>query len=176
MKIRLYKKYILLLPETLKYKELYLQCNTSKQIRKTGKWYKDRSLGINTISSTVKELTGDLVLERFYTNHSLRHSCGTILHNNDVPDQVIREHTGHRSDAINGYRHTSKATKCKVSSLFNDSVPLEHCGDVSPKEKGVLRPLKLYELKAMRDGTVDLDESDENVKNVKFDITVNIKK
>ena len=50
----------------------------------------------------------------------MRHTCVTILGNNDVPDQVVREYTGHRSDSINSYRHTGKAMKCKVSSFLND--------------------------------------------------------
>ena len=62
--------------------------------------------------------------------------CGTILHNNDVPDQVVRKHTGHRSNAIDGYRYTSKATKHGVSSLINDYVPIEvHKMSLHPKKK-----------------------------------------
>ena len=107
----------------LKYKELYLQCNSMKQVVLQGKdWYKDKAIGINTISSTVKRLVFSVGLQGYYTNHSLRHTCASFLYNDteNVPEQVIAEQTGHRSLAIRNYKHTKQDLKRKVRKILTD--------------------------------------------------------
>ena len=145
--------------------ELYLQSVSQKQIRLTGKWYRDRTLGINTICNTVKHLTGDCGIEGFFTNLSMRHTCATILGNNDVPDQVVHEHSGHRSDSIKSYRHNGKAMKRKVSSLLNDY-----------PQSNVPQVLKNTDLKAIHNSnSSECNGDNDNVKKVKVDIMLNIK-
>ena len=101
--VGLYKKYVHLLPRTMKYFELYLQANSQKQVLQTGLWYRDRAIEINTISHMVKDLFLSAGIDGYFTNHSLRHTAVTLLHNKEVPEQTIAEVNGHRSLAIRRY-------------------------------------------------------------------------
>ena len=95
--VALYKKYIEMLPKTLAYSQLYLQANTAKCIKAGGLWFKDKAIGINTLAKTMKTMAKEAKIESFLTNHSLRASCATVLHNDEcnLPEQVIAECTGH---------------------------------------------------------------------------------
>ena len=59
-------------------------------------------------------------MEGFFTNHSLRSSCATILYNDpaNIPEQAIAERTGHRSLAIRSYKRTQHELKRKVSDIL----------------------------------------------------------
>ena len=126
--------------------------------------------------------------QAFSTNHSLRHTAATLLHNDDsnLSEQVIAERTGHRSPAIRRYKHTKSNLKRKVSSILTDSKSSQDgqsvicTPSVQLSQPPKLAPMKNSTLKAMRDGiTCSQSESheidDSNVKRVKLDITVNIK-
>ena len=61
-----------------------------------------------TLRNVVKKVMGVIVIS-FIDSHSLRRSWATKLYNNGVPEQVIRETTGHQSvegvRAYNLYAH-----------------------------------------------------------------------
>ena len=48
--------------------------------------------------------------EGYYTNHSLRATAVSSLFQNDVDDKLIKGVTGHRSDALQGYKRETRAT------------------------------------------------------------------
>jgi hypothetical protein len=52
-----------------------------------------------------------------YTNHSLRAITETRLYNEDVPEQLIKEQKGYRSNDIFDYKHPSDAYTSAVSSV-----------------------------------------------------------
>ena len=150
--VRLYKKYIEKLPNTLKYKELYPQCNSLKNIQLCGmSWY---PVGINTLSATVKKLALAVGIDVFFTNHSLCHTCASFLYSDqeNCPEQVIAEQTGHRSLAIRKYKHTKKDLKCKVSSVLTDGLSVKQNAETSMVSSCSSSSVKLFknsELKAM---------------------------
>lgn len=81
----------------------------------TSQWYADVRVGVNTISKVVKTLCGKAGMEGFYTNHSLRATAATRMYEADLPEQLICEKTGHRSDAVRSYKRTGPAQEQAAS-------------------------------------------------------------
>ena len=72
-------------------------------------WYS--MVGLNILKKTIQNLLKNAKLDGFFTNHSLRRSWTTRLFNNGVDRKLVKEYTGHRSDAVDAYQVTSdKAT------------------------------------------------------------------
>ena len=106
--IRLYKKYVSLLPDDRKSDALYKYSLASS--RRTGHtWYCDKPLGINTINKTVKNLMAEIGKVGHFTNHSLRVSAATRMYSEGVDEQVLKECMGHRSDAVRAYTKTPES-------------------------------------------------------------------
>lgn len=62
-------------------------------------------------------LCKDAGFSGFYTNHSLRATAATRLYEAGVDEQLICEKTGHRSNAIRGYKRTSDLQQKGVSDI-----------------------------------------------------------
>ena len=149
---------------------LYLQVNTKKNIKKGQCWFLYSPIRKNTLGKVVGKVTSAAKLDGYFTNHSLRSTCTTVLYNDDsnLPEQVIAERTGHRSLAIRSYKRTKDALKRKVSNILTDMSAGVDSNDhdrIDCKQVK-LEPMKHSVLKEMRDG---------NVKNVKLDICVSLK-
>ena len=93
----LFKKYVGLLPQTLSCKKFYLR---PRKIPLPNVWYCDQLYGVNKIKTTVKEICKSGGLEGNFTNHSLRATCASRLFDQNVPEQIIKEITGHKSDCV----------------------------------------------------------------------------
>ena len=67
-------------------------------------------------------------VEGYYTNHSLRATTVSRLFQNDVGDKLIKEVTGHRSDALQGYKKETEEQLLKVSKIVQGQcfTQLEH--------------------------------------------------
>ena len=92
--VRLVKKYVRLLPESKRCSKMYLRV---KKVPTACTWYCDQPYGINKIKTTVKVLCKEAGLEGKFTNHSLRATCASRMFDKNVPEQIIKETTGHRS-------------------------------------------------------------------------------
>ena len=62
-------------------------------------WYENRPLGVNKLSTTMKEISKDAGLSRIYTNHSVRATAITLWANAGLSDREIMALSGHRSEA-----------------------------------------------------------------------------
>ena len=178
--VRYYKKYISMLPQTYKFKELYLQSNSKKAICNGQTCFKDHPIGINTLSTTMKELAKEAGIEGFITNHSLRASCATGLYNDEgnIPGQVIAETTGHCSNSIRSYKRTKKGLKRKVSNILTDlSSGKSHVSAIENVQAVQKSPLDLSICKGGEMGVAPKQVCyGSEVQNVKLDITVSVKK
>ena len=105
--VRLYKKYVSLLPQDLKSSALY-KYSLARGRRSGHTWYTDKPLGINTVSKTVKSMMQKIGAEGCFTNHSLRVSAATCMFSSGIEEQIVKERTGHRSDAVRAYKRTSE--------------------------------------------------------------------
>ena len=74
-------------------------------------------LGHNKLNSMMKTRMSEAGVEGYYTNHSLRATAVSRLFQNDVDDNLIKGVTGHRSDALQGYKRETEEQLLKVSKI-----------------------------------------------------------
>ena len=56
----------------------------------------------------------------FHTNHSLRATAATRLYHAGVDEQMVMEHTGHRSlEGVRTYKRISKQQRAALSDILN---------------------------------------------------------
>ena len=55
-----------------------------------------------------------------FTNHSLRATAASRMYQDGVPEKFIKEITGHKSDVVCCYEHTSDSMKRKVSATMSN--------------------------------------------------------
>ncbi len=104
--VRLFLKYTALLPVNGRSEALYKYPLSNKKL--TGKtWYTDKPVGVNSLKKIVSTLAKEAGLVGHFTNHSLRAMAATRMYNGGVDEQVIKEITGHKSDSVRAYKHTS---------------------------------------------------------------------
>ena len=58
-----------------------------------------------------------------FSNHSLRATAASQLYNANVDEQLISEVTGHRSNAVRGYKRTSSDQLKSVSNILYGQGP-----------------------------------------------------
>ena len=118
--VRLYKKYIKLLPETVRCKKLYLRPRKNYNGRV---WFCDQPYGVNKIKTTVKQLCAEAGITGKFTNHSLRATCASRMFASNVPEQIIKEVTGHKSDCVRTYKRTNENLREVASHTVSNSKP-----------------------------------------------------
>lgn len=80
--------------------------------------YQKAAMGINTLNKILPDmLCREAGLKR-KTSHSLRVTCATRLFQESVPEKLIRERTGHRSNALFRYEKKSVEQERNVSDLL----------------------------------------------------------
>lgn len=103
--VRLYEKYIGRLPLGGKHGELYLH---AKRVPLPNQWYENRCLGINIIHTIVKCLCNLAGFEGgSFSNQSLRATSCTRMFDKNQDKQVIKQVSGHMSNAVRIYKTTS---------------------------------------------------------------------
>ena len=115
--VRLTEKYMSLCPNYQKKKNFYLKAKpktTPKQ------WYSCQVVGTNSIAKVVKELMKEARIEGFFTNHSLRRTGSTRLFRGGVERKLVKEVTGHRSDAVDSYQITSDMQRQEMSKIIQN--------------------------------------------------------
>ncbi len=105
--VRLFQKYVSLLPKNPKSSALYKY--GLRSLKSPVTWYADKPVGVNILKKTVSHLTAGAGLCGHFTNHSLCATAATRLFHKGFDEQVIKEVTRHRSDAVRLYKRTSKS-------------------------------------------------------------------
>ena len=127
--VHLVDKYISLCPDVGvgKKANFYLRglekCNPAQ-------WYGEAPVGKNTLTKVVKKLLKSANLDGYFTNHSLHQTSAMRLFQAGIDGKIVREITGHASDAINKYQITSNEQKSEVSGVLVG-------GKIEEKEKKV---------------------------------------
>ena len=131
--VRLYEKYIALLPSNPKCSALYKYSLSSGYC--TPKcWFTDKPVGVNSLKKVVSNMMKDAGIEGCFTNHSLRASTAMRMFRKGVDEQLIKQVTGHKSDAVRLYKRPS-------SSLLDAA-----CKTVVEKESDMSTTLKKQKL------------------------------
>ena len=113
--VRLVEKYLSLCPLYFTKSNFYMQ---SRQKPTLKCWYASQVVGQNTISKVVKKLMEAAEIQGFFTNHSLRFSGGTRLFNAGIDWKLVKEITGHVSDAVDAYQITSEEQQRNISAIL----------------------------------------------------------
>ena len=115
------KKYIGLMPEGNTCKKFHLR---PRKLPLPNVWFCDAPYGINKVKSTVREICKQAGFVGKFTNHSLRATCATRMFHSNVPEQLIKETTGHRSECVRVYKRTSEELKQAASDTINNANPV----------------------------------------------------
>ena len=115
--MRLVDKYVSLCPEvTPQTKKFNFYLRSLDKIN-PAQWYGEAPVGKNTLRKTVQKLLKNSNVSGFYSNHSLRRSGTTRLFQAGVDRKLIKEFTGHSSDAIDKYQVTSEDQRKSLSNI-----------------------------------------------------------
>ena len=84
-------------------------------------WYSKIPQGHSTLSLTVDHLCKLAGIKRYYTNHSLQAAINSRLYKCRVDEQLVMEHTGHRShEGVRSYKRLiSDEQRETLSNLLN---------------------------------------------------------
>ena len=100
-------------------------------------------------------LLKDAGLNGYFTNHSLRRTCTTCLFQVGQSSKLVKEITGHISDAINKYQMSSEKQKMDARAIIQGDIlepklsqaePMEVVYDVSKVTNGQKFKLPKFEL------------------------------
>ena len=133
--VRIIDKYISLLPPVRKGRKanFYLR-SLEKYI--PAQWYGEQVVGLCSIRKIMSSLCKRAGIEGFFTNHSLRCSGTTRLFQAGIERKLIKEWTGHVSDAVDANQVTSDEQRQKLSELIAGVVP-DKSGESPKKNDGV---------------------------------------
>ena len=100
-------------------------------------WYGEQVFGKNLISKVVGNLLQSANLNGYFTNHSLHCTGATRLFHAGLDRKLVKEFTGHTSDAIDKYQVTSHDQREEISKVIHsendDTVSSEVDFDVCKK-------------------------------------------
>ena len=127
--VRIIDKYISLLPPvktSTKRFNFYLH---SLEKYTPAQWYGEQVVGRNTLCKTISDICKDAKIDGFRTNHSLRRTGTTRLFQHGVDHKLIKEFTGHTSDAVDAYQVTSKDQHREMSKILTSNNYEKQKGD-----------------------------------------------
>ena len=117
--VELYRKYMRLGPKGNKsWPKFYVQTDP-KWHPGAFQWYTNRPVGKNTIGEYLQKMMAEAGIEGHFRNHSLRKATATRLFEKGVDPQLIKEQTGHKSDAVMLYKKSNIKMKEQVSHMLN---------------------------------------------------------
>lgn len=82
-------------------------------------WFGKQPIGHNILAGMVKDIMEEAGFQGNYTNHSLRVTTVTRLFHQNVDPKLITNQTGHRSNAVDGYKRISNEQRRSVSAMLS---------------------------------------------------------
>ena len=117
--VELFRKYWFLGPPgNHSWPKLYVQTDPKWQPG-SDYWYTNRPVGKNTLAKYIQTMMEEAGIQGHFHNHSTRKSTCTRLFQKGVDPQLIKEQTGHKSDAIMRYKKSNLVMKQKVSDMLS---------------------------------------------------------
>ena len=114
--VRLVQKYINLCPKNYQKKDNFYLKGLAKKTPNL--WYAEQVVGANTLSKVIKSLMKEADIQGYFTNHSARRTGGTRLFQAGVDRKLVKEATGHTSDAVDKYQITSDQQRREMSKIL----------------------------------------------------------
>ena len=123
--VRLVEKYMNLCPAvSVKMKKLNFYLRTLEKPTPV-QWYGEQVVGLNTIRKVVGNLLKSANLDGFFTNHSLRHSGTSRLFQSGIDKKIIKEYTGHHSNALHAYETNSNEQRKELSNVISGELHVD---------------------------------------------------
>ena len=117
--VELFRKYLFLGPPgNFSWPKFYVQTDAKWQPG-SDYWYTNRPVGKNTLAKYIQSMMDAAGIEGYFRNHSTRKSTCTCLFQKGVDPQLIKEQTGHKSEAIMRYKKSNLAMKKQVSDMLS---------------------------------------------------------
>ncbi len=117
--MRLYEKYILLLPDNPKCGAMY-KYGLSKATLSPRCWFTDKPVGVNALKKVISNMMKEAGISGRFTNHSLHATTATRMFQKGVNEQLIKCVTGHKSDSVRVYKKPSDTLlKSACSTVVN---------------------------------------------------------
>ena len=129
--VRLVHKYLNLCPDYSQKPNCYLQ---SLQKPKIKTWNAGQVVGTRVWVKKIKMLFSDSRMEVYFTGLSLRKSSMTRLTQAGVDRKLIKEMSGHRSDAVDCYAITGDEQRKDLNPILKEK-PSTASVDEAPKEQ-----------------------------------------
>ena len=86
-------------------------------------WFTKKPVGINTLKQFLPRLSTKCGLSKVYTNHSLRSTAATLLHQENFAPAAMQSVTGHKSlSSLAIYQHTSKQQKLEMADSLHEKI------------------------------------------------------
>ena len=104
------------MPEKRNCTKLYLRCRQNPTL---SVWYCDQLYGVNKIKTTVRDVCQSAGLIGKFSNHSLHATCASHMYEQQIPEQIIKEVTGHKSDCVSVYKRTSDHLREEASKTVS---------------------------------------------------------
>ena len=134
--VELFHKYLFLGPPgNHSWPRFYVQTD-SKWQPGSDYWYTNRPVGKNTLAKYIQNMMSEAGIEGHFRNHSTRKSTCTRLFQKGMDPQLIKEQTGHKSEAIMRYKKSNLEMKKQVSDMLS----------VLPKEMNQIREREVHML------------------------------
>jgi hypothetical protein len=92
--------------------------------------FSKQNIGKHKMATLIKNMCKQAGLNGFFSNHSGKRTCATVLFQKGVDQQQICKRTGHRSDAIEDYKVPSAQQEKFISSCLNPPQPFTANNDV----------------------------------------------
>ena len=124
-------------------------------------------MGINTLNEILPDLCKAAGLSR-KTAHCLRVTCASTLFNAGVKSKLIRDRTGHRSDALLKYEKAEEKVISHVSAILG---PNPYTGKVDSEQETGVTKKKEFNCNLEKKSFSCMSFGDFNNCNVTFNVT-----
>ena len=143
--VELFRKYLFLGPRgSYHWPRFYVQTDP--------KWepgsdylYTNKPVGKNTLGGYIKDMMKRGGVEGNFKNHSMRKSTCTRLFREGVGLQLIKEQTGHKSEAVMLYKKSNLQQKKEVSDML--SVLPRQMEEIRASQSAMLAREEMFEKK-----------------------------
>ncbi|XP_048763272.2 uncharacterized protein LOC125671541 isoform X2 [Ostrea edulis] len=105
--------------------------------------FSEQPLGLNKLSTIIKDMTEKAGMQGRYTNHSAIRSCATTLFQSGVDQQSIMARTGHQSNTVRAYKRPCESQECLVSKLLDS--PSDEIAMLEPSVKKPTIPKPIHD-------------------------------
>ena len=90
-------------------------------------WYENRPLGVNKLSTMMKDISSAAGLSRIYTNHSVRATAITLWANAGLTNREIMAISGHRNESsLQNYHNMPSVQQLRKCSNVLTAVYSDH--------------------------------------------------